>query len=258
MSTIITPASLYTKPFIGEANIITAGNMLGIVNFTNPELCLDWRTDTKAEIAAGNYYFVVDYGTSVQCDYIGVFAHSLGPNGTIQVESGTSSTGPWTSLASKTFTKSECYVGAFTATSSRYWRVWGTAAAAAKIGVIALGKRIDFPTGMPPGFMPPMFNDVETKTNVSANQQVIGRTIVEKPRDLNLDFNMLPDTWVRSTLAPFLENRVFEKPFFFAWDYVRYPNETAWCWTNKVQALPSYTSHKYMSVSIPVKALVSS
>jgi len=225
------------------------------------ENAYDWNTsDWWQGTAAGTHTLILDYGSSVACDYMACAAHDIFDNsGTIRLfYSDTGTSGPWTGLFSSiTPADNTSIFKTFTSVSKRYYKIEIVdSGSASLIGMLSIGARTELPQGMTPGFMPPpyAYNDVinNTKSNTGA---FTGRSL--KLLGLKFAINMSPvitPAWMRSTWDVFIQH-ARTKPFFFTWDNDNYDDEAVLARTVGAISPPVYETHTLMRVSLNCEAI---
>lgn len=140
--------------------------------------------------------------------------------------------------------------------SARYWRFrFSDSTTASKIGVCALGKRLDLPVGMPVGFTVPHHGRrFEYLPQISESGMFIGRSLKRQQYETEINLQYVTPAWARQNLQHFLAH-ADTKPFFFCWDDEVNTWEAAYCWLrDNVQ--PSYSKPTRMDVRLPIGCLV--
>lgn len=140
--------------------------------------------------------------------------------------------------------------------SARYWRFrFADSTTASKIGVCALGKRLDLPVGMRVGFTAPHHGRrFDYLPQISESGRFIGRSLKRQGYETELSLQHVEAHWSRQYLQHFLSH-ADEKPFFFCWDDETYTWETAYCWLRDNPSI-SYSTPTRMDVRLPVGCLV--
>ena len=120
----------------------------------------------------------VDYGEDVECDCMGIASHTAGTEGTTILVQHSDNDADWTTIASVSPLTDDTIFVIFPTTEARYWRIRQTDAVCS-IGVIKLGKRLVFPSGVISGHIGINHSSrVELLTpNVSQQGQFLGTRI---------------------------------------------------------------------------------
>lgn len=107
----------------------------------------------------------------------------------------------------------------FDQTNYRYYFFWFKGTVAPSVGVLALGKALDFPRGFYGGFIRPAWNkDVETTNSISERGQFLGRSIVRSGnRPFVITQTHVTHGWVDTYWQPFREHADLF-PFVFVWE----------------------------------------
>ncbi len=183
----------------------------------------------------------VDYGTSVECDCLGIASHDAGTNGTdLRLEH--SSDGViWTQIGSDVSPLTDDTIMiVFQSTSARYWRVV-QATSVCSIGVIKLGKRLVMPSGVLSGFVGVNHaNRVDLLTNTSIKGQYLGTRIKRIGAETNINFGMIETSFADNDFAVFEEHFNSGRTFFYAGSPSEWPEDYGYCWRTGGEIRPSY------------------
>lgn len=120
------------------------------------------------------------------------------------------------------------------------------------LSVLHIGKRLDFNRIEAPFTPPGSAQSFDVLNNISQEGLFIGRSNLSKPFDVRLELKNEDPAWIRANIPDFVES-VKTRPFFFVWDSVFYPNEVAYCWTERAQDAPRYPNVKYMNWTLRAK-----
>lgn len=106
----------------------------------------------------------------------------------------------------------------FDPVSARYYRLTFTAAAICRVGVIALGKLMEFQRGFYGGFSPPSLNEqIDVTNNKSESGQYLGRSIVRNGvSPITIELDPVTRAWVDTVWTPFRDHADL-LPFVFKW-----------------------------------------
>lgn len=213
-----------------------------------------WTASTTAA------FISVDYGSSVECDCLGVAAHNLGSLGaSIKVRNSVDGV----TFADVTSTYSpltdDTLVVIFPAESSRYWRVT-VGDGPASIGVLKLGKRLVIDGGVISGHVSIDHGaKVELLNSTSIGGQFLGNRIKRVGASTSIDFGLLDRDFVDNQMRMFEYHYNSGRTFFFAGNPAFMPENVGYCWRpeNANELRPSYEEGgELMSVSMDVSAYV--
>lgn len=176
----------------------------------------------------------IDLGQTRDCDYMGLAAHNLSNiSGVVSVEYSTDGGVNWTQLKEVSVGNNNPIMLIFSTITARYWRLVVSGTGTFRLGALYLGQALIMQRPMWAGHSPaPLSRKTEYKNNTSNAGQWLGRTIVRKGVGVEFEWNLLTSEWYRTYFDPFVKS-ARSTPFFIAWNPERYPNEVAYCWTNK-------------------------
>jgi hypothetical protein len=188
----------------------------------------DYKTFTAWKAAnAGTKYLTIDCGSAKNANCLAFVGHNFfTASASVSVESSDNGS-DWTErLAPFTLTDDKAALRTFAQVSARYWRVKiVTASVAAKVSVLCLGVRIDFPYPPDTPFTPAS-EGIEVETSKSRTGQLLGVDVRFKPYTIQATWSNLTRTWVESYFIPFWSNHASNlTPFFWAWDLSQYAND---------------------------------
>lgn len=262
MSIDIQPGATYNNmPFVMHDSIFETGT----VTFSSEDVdgfALNAVGDATNDFwtpTAVPSWIAVDYGVDVECDCAGVIAHTLGTTGaTVAIQSSDDGIS-WVSRATITPTTDETIVTVFPLVLARYWRVYVTGFIAS-IGVIKLGKRVVFPSGVLSGHIGINHAQVvELLTNETMGGQFIGNRINRVGAAVSIDFGLIERDFVETDLAGFETHYNSGRTFLFASCPLEYPDDYGYCWRsgNDGELRPSYEEGgELMSFSMGVGVYV--
>lgn len=107
----------------------------------------------------------------------------------------------------------------FDEVSYKYYRFTFNGSVAPSVGVLAVGKALDFPRGFYGGFVRPAWNTtVETTNSRSQKGVFLGRSIIRSgTRPFSLALQYVPHAWIDSYWMPFKAHADLY-PFVFVWE----------------------------------------
>ena len=246
-------------PSIGYENIFETGTVsVDSEDADYPkENAYDWLAypgDVWKPATSGTHYITVDAGSAVSADYWAAYSHDID---SIKLQ-----------YSSDNFAADINDVGSavspsgngviykeFTSISARYWRFEVIkSGSVSSLGVVALGEKLTIPESVQVGFTPAnLARKNQYLNSVADDGSFLGRKLIRSGAEFNLSFGLLTPAFVRNSWDVFIQHAE-AKPFFFAWDYGNYPDEAAYCWTDKKIKPPVYYMPNFMRVSLKVNA----
>nr|WP_297388276.1 discoidin domain-containing protein [uncultured Roseateles sp.] len=214
----------YTRT--GTATASTEADGFDAANAANPLTYEFWRPTALPA------WWRLDAGAAVDCDYIGVAAHTLGSSGcTVYAEYSLDGT-TWETLADVLPADDAPIMFLFAQTTARYWRVRVTGSTLPSVGVVYVGKALAMYRPIYGGHTPiTLSRESEMRPTKSEGGQWLGRTVIRKGSKTKVAYQHLPAAWVREQFLPFIRDAV-SYPYFFAWRPQTYPLEVGYVWTN--------------------------
>lgn len=232
--------------FIGYQNRLTNATLsaAGVNADFNINSLKNWQAWDYVLFDSGSNSITIDCGSSVAVDYFSIAAHELfSTNCDNIILIGSNDSGFATSSTLATFnnvsagiydgsyaldtttaipqqTVSDDYVIALKldTVNFRYFRLSFDCSAEIKIGVIALGARLDFELGFYRDNMPPLLNEDTIVTNNKSESGIyLGRSIVRtgiKPMSINID--KVSHSWIYNEWLPF-KRSAESYPFIYSW-----------------------------------------
>jgi hypothetical protein len=99
----------------------------------------------------------------------------------------------------------------------------------ARVGYISAGDALQMQRPFFNGHVPITDGDVTTYySNRTESGEIIGQQIRRQGYETSADWQNIDDTWYRTYFAPF-KQAIKDKPFFFAWNLLEYPNDVGFC-----------------------------
>ncbi len=242
-----------THARIGWQSIVRRGNVSGTAGLTgfpitalgNPLTYERYRPATSVS------NIVVDAGTAVEVDYVGIAAHTLA--GTTVVLQSSPNNSTWTTRLTMSPTDSSDILGLITPVTARYWRVQVTWSASPFIGVLYIGKALAMQRQIYGGHAPiTLSRSTEILPNVSDTGQWVGRSIIRKGYSSRYDWQHIKADWYRTNFEPFVQN-ARRNPFFIAWRPQEYPAEVVYGWTTDDIAPVNQGLKDFMRVGFEVE-----
>lgn len=238
----------FDAAFIGYRNYFTAtGSALtgvGVSEGYSINSLKNWQAWDNVQFDAGSNSITIDCGSVVEMDYFSMAAHELFTSNTDNIVLLASNASDFsasvtlltinndgdgvfsgsyafdTSTAIPSQTVDDDYVVAckLDAVSYRYYRLSFDSTVAVKIGILAIGQRMEFELGFYNGTQPPHLNeDIIVTNNKSESGVFLGRSIVRtgsKPMTINID--KLSHDWLYNVWLPFKRSAEVN-PFIYSW-----------------------------------------
>lgn len=157
-----------------------------------------------------------DHGSSAECDYCVIGAHSIGTSGaTVAVEYYDGSA--WQTLIAATAPSDDSAIYAlFEPVTAQRWRI-AVAGAAPVVGVVKFGKALQMQRSIYGGHTPSsLARQVVMRSNQSVTGEILGRTTQRKMSQNTFEWENLTAAWVEANW-PDMQRAVAAEPFFIAW-----------------------------------------
>ena len=193
-----------------------------------------------------------DHGSTAECDYCCIAAHTMGTNGnTLQVQYWNGS--GWSGLMVPTaITDDSPIMVIFAPQTRQLWRIAITNGTAPEVGVVKFGKALQMPQAIYGGHTPiDLARQTILRSNYSETGEYLGRTKQRTYLATSFDWQHLKAAWVR-THWPSMQRAVEAEPFFIAWRPVDFP-AVGYCQTDEVPVPTNMGLRDFMSVSLGVR-----
>lgn len=283
---IITSSALINSPVEGADlqtlgypalfwdNVVTVDNLISTTenadfpttNLVNPSTALLWKGDADSPLT--DEYLTVTFG-ALPVDYLAVAKHNFGTIGAtvsveVQVED---SPNGWVEVTTPQTLDDDAPVifrfaatgdspPAFTAVRLRIQPVSEAPVNTPQAAVLYVGKSLVFERGVQGTYTPLPFGRVfEVSSGRSENSNFLGRVITGERQESSASFLGLSPTWVRTYLDPFLDVSG-DRPFFFAWSPLVFPDETGFAWLRN-DPQPGFDLDGYVSIDFDMTGIVS-
>ena len=217
------------KPTLLVDNVFTNGTWFGWGGGVRENALGDNTFDFWTSTSTASAGISVDMGSPQSCDGIGIAAHNLGTVGaTVQVQTSANNSS-WTTRLSVSPLTDTTIFGVFPVVSARYWRVIITDGPFS-IGVLKLGRRIIIPSGVSLGHVAANHAErIELLSNDSIDGQFLNTRVIRRSGKVNLDFGIVPASFVENDMGVF-EMRYNEgRAFFYAGSPLSLPKDVAYC-----------------------------
>lgn len=212
------------KPIILAGNILEdAGSLEATNTATDYDVAhvIDRRPYTfwVAE-DEGTRYITADLGEAVAADCLGIAGHNFGTAAAAVTLQHSANGSDWADAVAEFEPETDrALMATFTAATQRYWRLKiVTAAVAARVGVLFVGARLDFPRYVQAGYDPAPETVHATSARSKAGHP-LGATLRWVEHAISASFQNLTDAWVRASFKPVWDAHLSRlEPFFWAWN----------------------------------------
>jgi len=141
--------------------------------------------------------------------------------------------------------------------SAKFWRILftGHTSGVMRVAQVFIGPAFQMFNSPGMGWIPPnMALNNEFIMSRSDGGDFLGRSLIRRGGKTNFTMSPVTEAFVRSTWLDFMLAAELH-PFYLTWDNVNFPNEVAYCYTEKKIALPRYMTNKHFSVPLSFIAL---
>lgn len=237
---------MFDNAFIGYDNLFTADasnlSAVGVSTGFSVQSLKNWQSWDYCQFDAGSNSIMIDCISAQDIDYFAIAGHELFNTGATTITlkasadafatnitlatisiSGTTFTGSYklntsTSIPSQTVTDNNVTIIKLDSVNYRYFKLEFNNTSECKIGVLAIGQRMEFELGFYRDAMPPALNeDVVVTNNKSESGIYLGRSVVRtgaKQQTINLD--KISHSYIYNTWLPFKTHAEIY-PFFYSW-----------------------------------------
>lgn len=194
-----------------------------------------------------------DHGSSNECDYCCIAAHSMGSNGnSIQVQYWTGSA--WADLCPVTaVSNDEPIMVIFEPETRQKWRISITGGTTPEVGVVKFGLAMQMQRPIYGGIAPiPMARQTILRSNYSETGEYLGRAKQSTYLAASYAWQHLTSDWVRANWPNFQQASEAE-PFWLSWRPATF-GDVAYCQTNATPVPSNMGIRDLLSVSMDVRA----
>lgn len=193
-----------------------------------------------------------DHGSSLECDYCCIAAHTMGTNGntlTVQYYNGST----WVTLATEALTNDEPIMAIFEPVTAQRWRISIASGTAPEIGVIKFGSALQMPRPFYGGHEPGEFARYTVlSTNNSDTGEYLGRSVRRTYRSTSYSWEHIPRAWADINWNA-LQLAIEAEPFWIAWrPYDK--DGVLFAMVDEVPRLQNMGVKDYMAASMTVRA----
>lgn len=223
----------------------------------NRVLVPDTSTWWASTTGGASRTLTLDFGASRAIDAVGIARHNLGGQAVLIEGAADVGLSTWVTLADLDPADDSTLLALFA--SGNYYGIRITitvvdTAEASEIGVVYAGSALVMPVRGYGDLGPvDLGMDVQVSSYRTESGQLAGRFVEYTGLTSSLAFTHLPETWVRSSLLPFIKSAI-TTPFFVATRPSAYPTDCAFAWTTR-NVIPQRMKMKnFMSVQMEINA----
>ncbi len=240
------------KPTLLIENVFTQGVVTGWGGGV-PENALSDNTFEFWTTTSATAEMNVNLGVARNCDCVGISAHNLGTVGAmVRVQTSDTGRNPWTTHVTILPQTDKTILGIFPSVGSRLWRFLVNGGPAS-IGVIKLGRRIIVPSGVALGHVAANHAErVELLSNDSIDGQFLNTRVIRRSGQTNLDFGLVPASFVQNEMGEFERLYNEGRTFFYAGSPQTLPHDVAYCKRpmGGSEMRPSYEGGELMQMNL--------
>lgn len=116
------------------------------------------------------------------------------------------------------------------------------------------GNFLEMPRRIYAGFTPINYaGSTKTFGGSSESGEFLGRKVLSRKLETQLDFQFIDQAWFRSTFYPFMKSAE-ENPFFLIWRGEDYPEEVAFCQTTRDISVNNAHNNRRVDIGIRIEA----
>jgi hypothetical protein len=214
---------------------------------------LNSLTYEKWKPTSGNATWEYDHGSSAQCDYCVIAAHTLGSSGstlTVQYWNGIL----WVNLSPTTAIQSdEPIMAIFEPQVASRWRISVSTGSAPVVGVVKFGRALQMQRALYGGHSPiPFARQTILRSTKSETGEYLGWSKQRTYLQTSYEWQHLTAAWVRSNWPSF-QRAVEDGPYFIAWRPATF-GDVGFCQTEQVPVPVNMGMRDFMSVTLNVMA----
>jgi hypothetical protein len=220
-------------------------------NILNESAGLYWRSNVTT--AQSVYMNIIPQ----RVDYCGIAAHNLAGS-VIQLQRRDDSGDPWVNVGSSFVPADNQAIMIYfqAVATSAFWRLNITPATGVKprIGVIYLGEMLTLQRKIGVGHKPAVFNRKSEFYTGEAGGVFQGRVLESQAHEFEIPQNQVTTGYLYSVLKEWLDVAI-NRPFFFAWRPMSFPNEVCFSWLESDPSVTWLQSKNY-GVTMKARAMV--
>ncbi|MFP4005019.1 MAG: hypothetical protein ACLFV8_14690 [Alphaproteobacteria bacterium] len=219
-----------------------------------------WLTHARWKFSAsGTVFLNFTYESARAIRALGIFRHNLGSNGCTVRLRHSDDGAAWTTLIEQNPDPDDriLFRVASGAETHRFWRVEidNPNAASLYTGNVFAGDVLKMWSPPEFGWSPPGLAKNDRFLNSrSEGGDPIGRSLLRREDMIDVNLSAVPEAWVRADWEPAM-SALLEHPVYFSWDNARFPDEAAFCFTDRPPRRPAYSGPKHFDIGFSAVAL---
>lgn len=215
------------------AYTVLTDNSLANYPFEN---CYDGISSTQVGFTGSNQEIILDFGSAISIDAIGIARHNLATTGTTFNLDASSDNITYSSITTITPTSDVVILKEFNTSSYRYWKFKVSPTGTLYIGDIFIGERLDLERGQKGGFVKPLFaDDDQVVPNVTRGGNILSITSYLMPKNVSFELYYYTASFFSEWPAICAEMKTH--PIYILWKDGEQP---FYCWPKGSVASPSY------------------
>ena len=197
------------------------------------------------------------HGSTVECDYCAIAAHTLGTDGATVYIRYDDGTGTYINLVAPFVpTDDSPILAIFPPRSAENWRIRVEGSTAPEIGVIRFGTALQMPVPIYGGHAPLEFQrNVTMRTNESETGEVLGRSVERRSLATSYQWTHITRAWADANLLD-LQRNVEAEPFFLAWRPGEVAAGVGYCLADSPPKPANMGRKTYMSLDLSVRGWI--
>lgn len=197
--------------------------------------------------------YLIDFGTTVDIDYVGLVGNLGSCGATARIDADTSAT-PTTQFATDVLPADDgplMFID--TLRTIRYLKLTLTGSSLVpKIFSIYVGQLLKMPYGVYGGHTPiTLSRQTELQATMTRGGQFVTQTYRRMGVKTTANFKNLKAAWYRTNFDPFVK-AARRYPYFWSWRPADYPREVGYVWTPNDIAPVNQGVKDFMTVSVPM------
>lgn len=242
------PMVLYDSVFL-RGTVTTSSEISG----NEGQNALDEQTFDNWKSSVVPAYISTTLGSSETVDCLCIAAHNLGTSGSTVTAQYSTDGVAWLDAATSTPTDNTGLMVIFPPVTAQYWRV-EISGSAANIGILRLGYRLVFPSGLlGTGYIPTnLAKNIDIQGGPTMGGQFTGNRITRKGASTTIDLAFLDRSFVDDSMIDFINHYDEGRAFFWAGSPELFIADIAYAWRpqNGSEMHPRYVeSGLYVDVS---------
>lgn len=220
------------KPMVLYDSVFARGTLTASSEAVGGDVAnaLDEQTSDYWTATTDSSNMTVELPVAERVDCLAIAAHNMATEGaTVAVqrsENGTS----WTTVSTVTPTTDDVVLVLFKPVVALWWRIVVTGGAC-NLGIVRLGSRLVFPSGINTGYTPiNLARRIEVQGGITVGGQFSGQRIIRRGANTTVSVAPMDRSFVDNDMAAFHLHYDEARSFFWAGGPSIMPNDVAYCW----------------------------